>query len=110
MSREIDVQRFAAAHADGALVLDVREPHEYVAGHVPGARLLPLGTVSARAGDLPTDRQVFVICASGNRSCTAAGLLAAAGVDAVSVIGGTNAWSRSGRPVVRGPHEDGVAR
>lgn len=112
MSREIDLQRFATEHAHGALVLDVREPHEYVAGHVPGARLLPLGSVSVSAGELPTDRRVFVICASGRRSSTATALLVAAGVDAVSVAGGTNGWLDSGRPVARGPHADegGAAR
>lgn len=104
MSREIDIHQFAAAHAAGALVVDVRQPEEYVAGHVPGTRLLPLATVRDQLPDLPTDQPVFVICASGNRSYTAACWLAAAGVDAVPVAGGTSGWLRTGRPVVRGPH------
>jgi rhodanese-related sulfurtransferase len=40
--------------AVGALVVDVREPSEYLAGHVPGAKLLPLAAVPARLGELPT--------------------------------------------------------
>ena len=46
--REIDRPAFAAAHADGALVIDVREPMEYLAGHVPGARLIPMGQLASR--------------------------------------------------------------
>lgn len=100
--REIDLATFAAAHADGAVVIDVREPNEYVDGHVPGARLMPLGRLPAYLRDLPRGIPVYVICASGNRSLAAAGLLARAGIDAWSVSGGTGAWTRSGRPVVRG--------
>jgi rhodanese-related sulfurtransferase len=101
---EIDLQSFAAAHADGAFVLDVREPYEYVASHVPGALLVPMAHVHAHAGDLPKGQPVYVICASGNRSKTAASWLRAAGVDAISVAGGTGGWASQGRPVVRGPH------
>jgi rhodanese-related sulfurtransferase len=101
---EIDLQTFASAHADGAFVLDVREPFEYVAGHVPGAELLPMAHVHAHVDALPKDQRVYVICASGNRSLTAAGWLRAAGIDAVSVAGGTGGWTSQGRPVVRGRH------
>ena len=94
-------EAFAAAWADGALVIDVREADEYAAGHVPGARLMPLRTVPARCGELPTGRSVFVICASGNRSLSAADFLTRAGVDAWSVAGGTGAWTVAGRPVAR---------
>jgi len=102
--REIDQRTFAAAHRDGALVIDVREPFEYAEGHVPGARLMPLGQLSSRVGDLPRNVPVYVVCASGNRSLAAAGFLATAGIDAWSVAGGTGAWIRSGHPVTRGMH------
>jgi rhodanese-related sulfurtransferase len=102
--REIDQKTFAAAHRDGAVVIDVREPFEYVEGHVPGARLMPLGQLPSRVGDLPRNVAVYVVCASGNRSLSAAGFLAAAGIDAWSVAGGTGAWIRAGRPLVRGAH------
>lgn len=104
MVPEIDLQTFAAAHADGAFVLDVREPFEYVDGHVPGAVLVPMSHVHARLGDLPAGEPVYVICASGNRSKTAASWLRGAGIDAVSVAGGTGGWMSLGRPVVRGAH------
>lgn len=106
MAPEIDLQAFAAAHAAGAFVLDVREPIEYVGGHVPGAQLLPMSQVHSGMGSLPTDQPVYVICASGNRSLTAASWLRGAGIDATSVAGGTGGWMRAGGPVVRGrqPH------
>lgn len=104
--REVDVATLAAAQCAGAFVVDVREPGEYLRGHVPGARLIPMGEVRARLAELPKDRPVHVICASGNRSHTVAGWLVAAGIDACSVAGGTQAWIRAGRPVARGPHAD----
>ncbi|MEU8851010.1 rhodanese-like domain-containing protein [Streptomyces sp. NPDC048564] len=105
MAREVTQEAFAAAWADGALVVDVREADEYAAGHVPGARLMALRTVPARCGELPTDRPVFVICASGNRGRTAADRMNSRGIDAYSVTGGTGAWARAGRPVTAGSHE-----
>jgi rhodanese-related sulfurtransferase len=104
--REVDLSTFMAAHADGSVVVDVREPYEYLAGHVPGAKLLPLAGLPGRLSELPTDRPVFVICATGNRSLAAAGWMRAAGIDAYSVAGGTSGWARMGRPVVAGPHEN----
>jgi rhodanese-related sulfurtransferase len=64
------------------VVIDVREPYEFAAGHVPGARLVPMGRLPSRTGRLPRGVPVYVICASGNRSLAAADLLARAGVDA----------------------------
>ncbi|MCX4757155.1 rhodanese-like domain-containing protein [Kitasatospora purpeofusca] len=97
MVREVDVEAFAAARTRGALVLDVREAFEFAAGHVPGARWVPLGMLAGRIAELPRDRTVMVICASGNRSRIGAELLGRAGFDAASVRGGTAEWSLSGR-------------
>lgn len=105
MATEVDLIAFAAAHADGAFVIDVREPYEYVAGHVPGARLIPLGRLPQHARELPTREPVYVICASGNRSFTAAQSLTRHGIDARSVRGGTGGWQARGLPVVRGAQE-----
>ena len=100
--REIDLETFARAHAAGGYVLDVREPGEYVSGHVAGAVLMPVGAVAERAAELPTEERIHVICASGNRSLAVTDALQRAGYDAVSVSGGTSAWRFSGRPVVSG--------
>lgn len=102
MVPEIDLDMFAAAYLDGAYVIDVREPYEYVAGHVPRARLIPLARLPHHAGELPAHEPVYVICASGNRSRTAAQFLAARGIDAKSVMGGTGDWMARGLPVDRG--------
>lgn len=102
--REVDLASFAAAHAGGAAVIDVRESFEYTHGHIPGARSAPLGQLPGIVAELRRNGPgpVYVICASGNRSLTAAELLARTGIDAWSVAGGTGAWARSGRPIVQG--------
>lgn len=102
MSAEATLEELDAARAAGAQVLDVRESAEYVEGHVPSARLMPLGIVPVRAHELAGGEPVYVVCASGARSAQAAQILQRAGVDARSVAGGTNAWVRSGRPVETG--------
>ena len=99
---EVNVQAFAAAHAEGAFVVDVREPVEYLGGHVPGARLIPMGQLPARLRELPQGERVYVICASGNRSRTMTDYLVNSGIDALSVAGGTSEWVRTGQPVVAG--------
>ncbi len=99
---EVDLDTFAAAHAEGVQVVDVREPGEYVEGHVPGARLVPMGQLPSRLGEIQKDTPVYVVCASGNRSGAMTDFLRQAGYDAINVAGGTGGWVRSGRPVNRG--------
>jgi rhodanese-related sulfurtransferase len=91
----------AALDAGSTLVIDVREPFEYADGHVPGAEPMPLRSVPEHVAELPTDRPVYVVCAVGGRSGQAAAFLAARGVDAVNVDGGTDAWVAAGYPVDR---------
>ncbi|MFE2752289.1 rhodanese-like domain-containing protein [Actinosynnema sp. NPDC059335] len=100
MERQIDHNAFAARLAEeDVFVVDVRDATEYRQGHVPGAHNVPLSVLPTRVGELPEDRPVFVICQTGGRSARAASLLGAVGVDAVNVLGGTDAWIASGRPV-----------
>jgi rhodanese-related sulfurtransferase len=105
LMQEIDLDSFAAAHAAGGYVIDVREPDEYVDGHVPGARLMPLDRLGTLVTEVPSGQRVYVICASGNRSKAGAGLLQQRGIEAYSVAGGTGGWARTGRPIVVGVHE-----
>jgi len=100
---EIDLDQLDAARAEGGLVLDVRDPDEYEAAHVPGARLVPLSELPGRLDEVPKGEPVSVICQHGSRSMTAAQLLDRQGYDARSVAGGTSAWQESGRPVDTGP-------
>ncbi len=100
--REITVHQLKEAlEAGDAVVVDVREPDEYVQGHVPGARLTPLQTVPTLVGTLPADQPVYLVCAVGARSAQAAAFLAQHGVDAVNVGGGTRDWVAAGYPVER---------
>lgn len=98
----IDLPEFLRAYDEGALVIDIREPWEYVAGHVPGAVPLPMSRIGAYLDQIPTDRDVYVICQTGNRSRAITDLLVARHHTAYSVNGGTSAWSAAGRPVTTG--------
>ena len=100
---EVQLDAFAAAHAEGATVLDVRNPDEYETAHVPGAILIPLRELAARQSEIPDADPLYVICAVGGRSLTAAKALSDAGYPARSVAGGTNAWIERGGSVVSGP-------
>ena len=101
--KEVDIATFARAWEAGAPVLDVREDHEYVQAHVPGAQWIPLGDLSGRLAEVAHGETVYVICASGNRSKRGAEILESSGRSAVSVAGGTKAWLRAGHPASRGP-------
>lgn len=95
---------------DGAhpLLVDVREADEYAQLRAEGAALLPLSSFVARFRELPTDRPLLLICASGARSFSAADYLVRNGYpDVVNVEGGTTAWARAGLPVRRGPTAPG---
>lgn len=100
---ETDLDAFARAHAEGATVLDVRNPDEYGEGHVAGAILIPLDELGERRAEIPDGDPLYVICAVGGRSLRAAEALVAAGYPAVSVSGGTFGWIAAGRPTVSGP-------
>ncbi|HEU4760195.1 MAG TPA: rhodanese-like domain-containing protein [Dehalococcoidia bacterium] len=85
---------------DGAAVIDVREPNEYNAGHVPGAKLIPVATVYARREELPKDKELVFVCAVGQRSALACEMAAAAGFTRLyNLEGGTEAWIKAGLPV-----------
>ncbi|HZA75510.1 MAG TPA: rhodanese-like domain-containing protein [Acidimicrobiales bacterium] len=99
---EIDVAELAKVRAEGAPVIDVREPDEYTAAHVPGAVLVPLATVPERLDDVPAEGPVYVICAKGARSLRAAEFYRSQGIDAVNVAGGTTAWIEAGEPTSTG--------
>lgn len=94
-----DAQRRQGA---GAVIVDVREPEEWRAGHVAGARHIPLGALATRLSELPRDKEILTMCRSGNRSAKAQALLREHGFQAVqNVSGGIIAWERAGLPVQR---------
>jgi rhodanese-related sulfurtransferase len=100
---EIDVADLESLIASGARLIDVREPDEYSAGHVPGAISIPLGHVPDRIDEcVSTGETTYLICRSGARSANACAFLEDRGFDVVNVVGGTMAWVTSGRSVVEG--------
>ena len=100
---EIDVGDLADRLRDGAPLIDVRAPDEWLEARVPGVPLIPLGEVVDRVSEFPTGETVYVICRSGGRSGQAVDYLRSVGVDAVNVAGGTLAWIEAGEPVDAGP-------
>jgi len=89
---------------EDAIVVDVREPHEYAAGHVPNARHIPMGQVDKRLGELDRfkDKPVIVVCQSGNRSSSTCNALTKRGFEKVyNLSGGISAWEQAGMPVTK---------
>lgn len=87
-----------AVHDKACVVVDVREPHEFAGGRIPGALNLPLSRFDAR--QLPSDRPVVLICQAGGRSATALRQTHGAGRgDARHYPGGMGGWRRRGGPV-----------
>lgn len=93
------VDELEAARLRGCRIIDVREPHEYRAGHVPGASSIPVDQVPLHLPSIRRRRPVYLICESGNRSARVAEYLASHGYDALTVAGGTAAWRAAGLPV-----------
>jgi rhodanese-related sulfurtransferase len=89
----------AAGVPEGAWLLDVRGNDEWAAGYAPGARHIPLAELAARAGEIPQDQAVYVICRTGSRSARAAQALEAAGWETINVAGGMQDWAAAGRPM-----------
>jgi rhodanese-related sulfurtransferase len=85
--------------AGAAELIDVREPDEWEAGHVPGARNVQLVELTAAAETIRRDRPVIFGCRSGNRSRMAAEAFRESGYDAHNMAGGLRAWAEHGLPL-----------
>ncbi|MFA9461019.1 MBL fold metallo-hydrolase [Thiohalorhabdus methylotrophus] len=82
------------------LVLDVRQPNEWQAGHVPGAMHLSGGDIHQRLSEVPSNRPIAVYCGSGYRSSVIASVLKRAGRGPVfNTLGGFNGWRNAGLPM-----------
>ncbi len=82
------------------LLVDVRSPHEYqIDGHIAGARLLPLQTLTQRLNELPKDKTIVCVCRSGNRSLVACEQLSHAGFEnVINFRDGMIGWKQAGFP------------
>lgn len=102
--KEISVQEAYAMRQDGAFILDVRQPEEWEEYHIPGSTLIPLGELESRLSEVPKDKEIVVVCRSGNRSQQGRDILASAGFTQVtSMAGGLKDWRSSGYETVSGP-------
>jgi rhodanese-related sulfurtransferase len=82
------------------VVIDVREPSEYAAGHIPNAVNVPQADLASRLVEVPRDRPVYLVCHSGSRSLRAAQFLRQMGYEQVANLrGGMAAWRAAGRPL-----------
>jgi rhodanese-related sulfurtransferase len=88
--------------ANRPYILDVRQPEEFRSGHITGAKLIPLGDLSHRLNEVPRDREVVCICASGRRSLSAVRKLLAVGYTASSMKNGMAAWQMAKLPIQKG--------
>jgi rhodanese-related sulfurtransferase len=84
---------------DGALVLDVRDDHEWAGGRAPRARHIVLGDLPDHVGELPRNVTIVCVCRSGRRSARAAHFLDEQGLSVVNLEGGMVAWAASGGPL-----------
>ena len=80
-------------------LIDVREPYEHEAGHIPDTRLIELVKLSSEAASVDRERPVVFYCRVGGRSDMAAQAFRAAGYEAYSMVGGLARWAREGRPL-----------
>jgi hydroxyacylglutathione hydrolase/adenylyltransferase/sulfurtransferase len=82
-----------------AILVDVREPHEWEAGRIPGARHVELEHLASQADSIPNDKRVIFQCRLGVRSAMATKAFRASGYDAWSMAGGIVAWDEAGLPL-----------
>jgi phage shock protein E len=97
---EISIDKAYSMYQNDAFVLDVRTESEWSEFHAPGTTLIPLDQLASRLNEVPRDRQIVVVCRSGNRSQQGRDILLQAGFTQVtSMSGGLNAWRNAGYPI-----------
>ena len=85
------------------LIVDVREPDEFAAGHLPGATNIPQADLGVRIEEVPADKPVLVVDAAGGRAPRAASFLQANGrTNVMYLAGGSNAWKEAGNQLLAG--------
>jgi rhodanese-related sulfurtransferase len=97
----IEVAQVPDPLPDGVTVLDVREQVEWQHGRIDGALHIPLTEIPDRAGELPVDQQLLIVCKVGGRSAQATAFLREKGFEAINLAGGMIDWVDAGRPMVR---------
>ncbi len=98
-TREVTRDEAQKLIEDGAQLVDVRVEHEWDAGHIGGAKHLPLAELAERTGEIDKDRPVVLYCRGGNRSTMATDALTDAGFDAVKLSEGIVGWGEADLPL-----------
>jgi rhodanese-related sulfurtransferase len=97
---DVEPERVAELQREGSIqLIDIREPYEWEAGRIPGARFLTMGELTAQADTIHRDTPVVFYCRVGGRSAMAANAFRRAGYDAYSMVGGLEEWDRRGWPL-----------
>ena len=103
LASEISVDQAYEEYQAGTFVLDVRTQEEWDEYHAPNTTLIPLDELPARLNELPKDKEIVVICRSGNRSQQGRDILLQAGFNATSMAGGLSEWYAKGYPIEGAP-------
>jgi rhodanese-related sulfurtransferase len=97
---DVEPERVAELQREGSIqLIDIREPHEWEAGRIPGARFLTMGELTAQAETIHRDTPVVFYCRVGGRSAMAANAFRRAGYDAYTMSGGLVEWEAQGLPL-----------
>ncbi len=101
--KRLDAAEYLKMRSSEHVLIDVRSASEWASGHATKALHIPLGEITTRMREIPGDKPVVVVCASGNRSAMAATTLAKNGFSPVfNFSGGMGAWQAAGLPVKSG--------
>ena len=103
LSREVNTDQAYEMYQNGAFVVDVRTQEEWDEYHAPNTTLIPLDQLQSRLAEIPKDREILVVCRSGNRSQQGRDILLSAGYNATSMAGGLKEWYAKGYPIEGAP-------
>ena len=103
LAAEVSVDEAYQMYQEGVSVLDVRTQEEWDEYHAPNTTLIPLDQLPSRLNELPKDREIVVVCRSGNRSQQGRDILLNAGFNATSMTGGLKEWYARGYPIEGAP-------
>jgi rhodanese-related sulfurtransferase len=103
LALEVNTDTAYQMYQNGAFVVDVRTQEEWNEYHAPNTTLIPLDQLQSRLSEIPKDKEILVVCRSGNRSQQGRDILLAAGYNATSMAGGLKEWYAKGYPIEGAP-------
>jgi rhodanese-related sulfurtransferase len=103
LASDVSVDEAYQMYQNGAFVVDVRTQEEWDEYHAPNSTLIPLDQLQARLSEVPKDKEIIVVCRSGNRSQEGRDILLSAGYNATCMTGGLKEWYAKGYPIEGAP-------